>query len=97
MPLREYAYILYPLAGCLIVYMPYDTGHKVMMGDAGSNAIGMSLGFYYCIGALLHQKIVLTIALILLHIAAEKYSFTVIIARNRVLKLIDGIGNKRSD
>jgi hypothetical protein len=36
------------------------------------------------------------VLLILLHFAAEKYSFTGFIARNRMLRLIDELGNKRS-
>lgn len=67
-----------------------------MMGDAGSNAIGLSLGLNYCVGAALHHRVAVLVLLILLHFAAEKYSFTGFIARNRMLRLIDELGNKRS-
>ncbi|HOO12290.1 MAG TPA: glycosyl transferase [Bacillota bacterium] len=96
MPVRAHAYILYPPAGCLVAYLPYDAKRKGMMGDAGSNAIGLSLGLYYCMGAVLHHKVAVMVLLILLHFAAEKYSFTGFIARNRMLRLIDELGNKRS-
>lgn len=96
MPVRAHAYILYPLAGCLVAYLPYDAKRMGMMGDAGSNAIGLSLGLYYCVGAAMNHKVVALMLLILLHVAAEKYSFTGFIARNRMLRLIDELGNKRS-
>jgi len=96
MPVRAHAYILYPLAGCLVAYLPYDANRIGMMGDAGSNAIGLSLGLYYCVGAAMNHKVAALMLLILLHIAAEKYSFTGFIARNRMLRLIDELGNKRS-
>ena len=96
MPVRAHAYILYPLAGCLVAYLPYDANRIGMMGDAGSNAIGLSLGLYYCVGAAMNHKVVALMLLILLHVAAEKYSFTGFIARNRMLRLIDELGNKRS-
>jgi hypothetical protein len=96
MPARAHAYILYPPAGCLAAYLPYDAKRKGMMGDAGANAIGLSLGLYYCVGAALHHKVTALVLLILLHLAAEKFSFTGFIARNRMLRLIDELGNKRS-
>jgi UDP-GlcNAc:undecaprenyl-phosphate GlcNAc-1-phosphate transferase len=97
MPVMEHTYILLPAAGCLTAYLPYDTRRRGMMGDAGSNALGISLGVYYCIGASMYQKIIITSVLIMLHIAAEKISLTGVIDRSRVLKFIDGIGIKRSD
>lgn len=95
MPARAHAYLLYPLAGCLVAYLPYDAKRKGMMGDAGSNAIGLSLGLYYSLGAVLHHKVAVLVMLILLHFAAEKYSFTGFIAKSRMLRLIDELGNKR--
>lgn len=93
---REHWYVLYPLAGGLAAYLPYEMGRKGMLGDAGSNGVGAALGIYYCLGTGLVQKALIVTVLVLLHIAAEKFSFTKFINRNRILRYIDGVGNKGS-
>ncbi len=89
---RGYGYILAPLAGSLAAYLPVDIKRKGMMGDAGSNVLGVVLGLYCCLGTQMHQKAVILLLLVLLQLASEKYSFTKVIYRNRVLRYMDALG-----
>ena len=93
---RDHWSVLSPLAGGLATYIPYEMGRKGMMGDAGSNGIGVSLGLYYCLGTKLYPKVAIVAVLVLLHILSEKYSITTFINRNKILRYIDGFGNKGS-
>lgn len=88
----QYYYLLLPLAGGLIAYLPMDIKGRGMMGDAGSNALGMALGIYYCLGTEMQQKPILLAVLVLLQVVSEKYSFTKIIDRNKILRYIDCLG-----
>ena len=69
----EYNFILYSIYGILFIYFPIDLKAKAMMGDVGSNVIGMTLGIY-CVftQTILARSIYLSI-LIVIHILAEKY------------------------
>jgi UDP-GlcNAc:undecaprenyl-phosphate/decaprenyl-phosphate GlcNAc-1-phosphate transferase len=86
--------LVYPLIilGCLIAYLPKDLQAQTMMGDTGSNTLGITIGFT---AVLVLPQPILYIYLALLigfHILTEKYSLTKIIDKNKVLKFIDGIG-----
>jgi len=87
-----YSYLLFPLAGSLAAYIPVDFKGKGMMGDVGSNILGISMGIYYSLITGITAKVLIVSALILLHLIAERYSFTDIIYKNRILSFIDGLG-----
>lgn len=91
-PLEDYK-IISLTAGILLAYLPYDLQSMVMLGDSGSNCLGMIAGL------ILLQlpdvvKISLVLIFLLLHIVAEKLSFTRIIEGNALLRLIDRWGQK---
>lgn len=84
--------LLAPILGALLAYLPYDLKAAVMMGDAGSNVLGLILG-YFCIAFLpLPMRIGTLVFLILLHIYTEKYSLTKTIEQNSILRAIDNWG-----
>jgi UDP-N-acetylmuramyl pentapeptide phosphotransferase/UDP-N-acetylglucosamine-1-phosphate transferase len=87
-----YSYLLLPLAGSLIACIPTDIRGRGMMGDAGSNALGIALGLYYCLGTVIYQKTVILAVLVVLQCVSEKYSFSSIINRNKILRYVDGLG-----
>ncbi len=87
-----YCYLLFPLTGSILAYMPVDFKGKGMMGDVGSNILGISMGIYFSLAAGITAKGWTAAALILIHLFAEKYSFTDLINRNRLLRFIDGLG-----
>lgn len=81
-----------PLAGIILGYFPYDLSAKCMMGDAGSNVIGMSMGILAASAFEVYTKILILILLIAVHIYTEKYSLTDLINKNRFLSFLDELG-----
>lgn len=75
-----------------LAYLPYDIKAKAMMGDTGSNVLGLTLGIYVVLSQILYIKIAYLLLLIFLHILAEKKSISKIIENNKILKYIDEIG-----
>lgn len=79
------------LAGALIL-LPDDLKGKAMLGDSGANLLGFTCGYaiavygswiLLCSGAIL---------LLLLHVVAERSSFTIWIERFAILRWIDRLG-----
>ncbi len=83
--------LLFGLIGSSLAYMPYDLKAKSMMGDVGSNILGISLGIA-CISAGFYTRVVIFVLLLLVHVYTEKYSLTKTIEKNRILKYFDEIG-----
>jgi len=63
-----------------------------MMGDAGSNVLGASVGFLAASAFSLYTKIAILACLIGVHIFTEKYSLTELIEKNSFLKYLDNLG-----
>lgn len=82
---------VYGLTGSVAAYIPYDLKAKSMMGDVGSNILGISLGIL-CATNSSSIRIIALIFLVLFHIYTEKYSLTDTIEGNQFLKYIDRIG-----
>lgn len=80
--------------GCLIAFLPFDLRGKVMMGDTGSNILGITLGIASTVTFHLYIRIVILLLLVIIHIIAEKYSITKIIENNRVLNFLDMLGRR---
>lgn len=85
--------LLYPLAGAVGAYAVYDFQGKAMMGDTGSNVIGLALGLAMMAGAR-EIRIGTVILLVFLHLVSERYSFSQLINGNKVLFLLDRLGRK---
>ncbi|MTI48179.1 glycosyltransferase [Sporosalibacterium faouarense] len=85
-------FILFSAIGTMLVYFPYDIKAKSMMGDIGSNSLGITLGFYCGVSNPIKIKLVYLAILVLLHITAEIVSFTKIINKNRMLNYFDNLG-----
>ncbi|MBO8137790.1 MAG: hypothetical protein H0Z40_06610 [Desulfotomaculum sp.] len=86
---------LLPLAlvsGSLLAYLPWDLKARAMMGDTGSNALGLVIGFSAAWSFDELPKLVFLIMLILFHLFTEKYSLTEIIAGNKILNYLDKMG-----
>ncbi len=94
-PRREEVFYLSAVAGSLLAYLPADLRAKAMMGDAGSNALGAALGMTAAWTLDLKLKALFLAVLVLLHLLAEKYSLTGIIAANRVLDYLDRLGRRQ--
>jgi len=80
--------------GSILAYIPYDLRARVMMGDTGSNALGVALGLVAVWVLTPPVKLGYLIVLTALNLLAEKYSLTAIIANNRVLSYLDRLWRK---
>ncbi|MGE5396893.1 MAG: hypothetical protein ACM3MK_05075 [Chitinophagales bacterium] len=96
LPLAYFAwdqYLLFiPLFGAVLAYFRYDLKARAMMGDTGSNVLGVTLGVMTVYGLGFTARLAVLAALILLHLYTEKYSITKTIEKSRVLKTIDMLG-----
>ncbi len=76
----------------VLAYFNYDLKAKAMMGDTGSNVLGISIGILMAFGYTLNVRLGWLVFLILIHIFTEKFSLTKIIENNKVLNFIDRLG-----
>ncbi len=90
----EAFFMIAPLLGAVLWYLPGDLGGRVMLGDAGSNALGFTLGFLSIMHLSLPAKSILLILLLLIHLYTEKYSLSTVIEKNNFLRWIDRIGRE---
>lgn len=88
----QFEYLIFSFFGIILIYFPMDLKAKAMMGDVGSNVLGITLGIYCSLSNGLIIKVIYLLILIIIHIIAEKYSFTKIIENNKILKFIDDLG-----
>lgn len=66
-----------------------DRRARVMLGDAGSNALGAVLGTAFALELSSVAKVCVLVCMVGIHAYAEKYSISSLIERNRVLRSID--------
>ena len=90
--INEYNFLLYSFYGILVIYFPLDLKANAMMGDVGSNVLGITLGIYCALTHTLVEKSVYLLILIAIHIMAERISFSQVIENNKVLNFIDNLG-----
>ena len=76
----------------VLAYFNFDLKAKAMMGDTGSNVLGISIGILMVLGYTLKVRIVWLVFLVLIHLLTEKFSLTKIIEKNKVLNFIDRLG-----
>ncbi|MEW5953043.1 MAG: hypothetical protein AB1815_04695 [Bacillota bacterium] len=83
------------IAGSLLAYLGADLRARAMMGDAGSNSLGLVLGLTAVWSLALPGQLVYLGVLVFFHLLTEKYSLTRIIAGNRVLNYLDLLGRDK--
>jgi hypothetical protein len=85
-----------PVMGAALGLLPEDLGERLMLGDAGANALGAALG----LGAVLTlgpgARLVLTGALLILNVAADVVSFSKVIRNTPALDRLDQIGRLKA-
>ncbi|MGL5694463.1 MAG: glycosyl transferase [Peptostreptococcaceae bacterium] len=76
----------------VLAYFNWDLKAKAMMGDTGSNVLGISIGILITFGYSFNIRLGWLVFLVLIHILTEKYSLTKIIENNKILNFIDKLG-----
>ncbi|MCB5558486.1 phospho-N-acetylmuramoyl-pentapeptide-transferase [Anaerosalibacter bizertensis] len=87
-----FSFILFSFFGILIKYLPMDLKAKCMMGDVGSNTLGLTLGVYCAYTHSLNSKIIYLTILIIVQMLSEAISFSKVIEENKFLRFIDNLG-----
>ncbi|PKQ28165.1 MAG: hypothetical protein CVT63_04155 [Candidatus Anoxymicrobium japonicum] len=69
-----------------------DLAERFMLGDAGSNVLGATIGLAVAVGAGWWWRLEALAFLLLMNALSEKFSFSSIIASNRALNWLDSLG-----
>lgn len=88
------------LNGAALLYLRYDLNEVCMLGDTGSNILGITLGYYSVQFFGMSARFLLLALLVSLNIMSERMSISDLINRSRVLSYIDSIGkvaNRKGD
>jgi len=89
--------LLAALLGVVLCYFPVDLKARVMMGDAGSNVLGLALGYLSVTSLSLTARLGVLLFLIAIHIYTEKFSLTTTIEKNVLLRSIDQLGRGKAN
>ncbi|TYO95607.1 hypothetical protein [Desulfallas thermosapovorans] len=81
--------------GTLLAFLPADLKARAMMGDAGSNTLGIVIGLTAAVSLEGYYRTGYLTVLVILHIITEKYSLTQIISRNIILNYLDMLGREK--
>lgn len=84
--------LVLPLLGAVVYYLPSDLKARAMMGDAGSNVLGLALGFWAAAYMPQTARLVMLVLLIGVHWYTERYSLTETIEKVKILRVIDQLG-----
>lgn len=79
----------------LLFYLPYELKEKCIMGDIGSNVLGILLGIIIAASKSFLLKIIVLSFIAIAQIYAEKKSISYLIEGNSILKFIDMIGREK--
>lgn len=86
---REVMMLIVP---AVLAYFYFDLRALTMMGDAGSNVLGVSIGVFIVSYFDLPVQLVSLVLLVAIHVLTEKFSLTKIIENNRFLNYVDKLG-----
>jgi UDP-GlcNAc:undecaprenyl-phosphate/decaprenyl-phosphate GlcNAc-1-phosphate transferase len=81
--------------GAAVATLPADVTETVMIGDCGANALGSLLGWALAHGLRRPGRVTALVGVVGLTLASERVSFTDVIAGNRWLAALDGLGRAR--
>ncbi len=80
--------------GATLAVLPADLGERVMLGDAGANALGALVGLRLATGPSRGRRAALLAAITALTLASEKVSFTKVIEATPGLRELDRLGRR---
>lgn len=97
LPLSFYVAPAMSVAAVALVLFPGDLREKFMIGDAGSNVLGAVVGLGLVLGLDFWWRLGVLLFLVLVTLLSEKFSFSRVIERNRVLNWLDELGRQRRE
>lgn len=83
---------LAPLMGSVVGILPDDLRERVMLGDAGANALGAAMGVAAVLSMGPTGRVITLGVLVALNLLAEAFSFSRVIQRVPPLRLLDELG-----
>jgi hypothetical protein len=90
-------YLVAPIGAIALAFAPLDFGGRAMMGDVGSNSLGMVAGIALAWAMPMWGKLVLAAALVGIHLYGERRSLSDFIARAPALRWLDALGRADND
>ena len=85
-----------PVMGAALGLLPEDLGERLMLGDAGANALGAALGLAAVLTLGPGARLLLTGALLILNVAADVVSFSKVIRNTPALDRLDQLGRVKA-
>ena len=85
-----------PVMGAALGLLPEDLGERLMLGDAGANALGAALGLAAVLTLGPAARLVLTAALLGLNVVADLISFSKVIRTTPALDRLDRLGRLKA-
>lgn len=85
------------LFSIVLVVFFQDVRAKIMLGDSGSNMIGMHLGIWYAVYFPLMGQVITLFLLIILHVYTERFSLSQWIEQKPLLRKIDLWGREGTE
>ena len=89
--------LIAPLLGAVLYYFYFDLKALAMMGDAGSNVLGLLLGYLAAAFLPMTFRIGVLLFLIAIHLFTEKYSISSTIERVGTFRFFDQLGRSQSN
>ncbi len=77
-----------------LAFLPFDLGEEAMLGDVGSNVLGISIGLIALWTLPIYLKTVIVLILLYLHWYAETRSFSQLIKSQKFLYKLDQLGRE---
>jgi UDP-N-acetylmuramyl pentapeptide phosphotransferase/UDP-N-acetylglucosamine-1-phosphate transferase len=87
---------LAPVMGAALGLLSEDLGERLMLGDAGANALGAALGLAALLTLGPGARLILTAALLALNVAADVISFSQVIRKTPALDRLDQLGRQKA-
>ena len=81
--------------GAMVGLLAFDLREELMLGDAGSNVIGATLGFGLVVTTGVTAWIVVLVVLVVLNVLSERVSFSHVIDAVGPFRAIDRVGRRR--
>ncbi|HEV8626282.1 MAG TPA: hypothetical protein VG034_17670 [Acidimicrobiia bacterium] len=91
------AVALGPVMGAALGLLPEDLGERLMLGDAGANALGAALGLAALLTLSPGARLIVTGVLLVLNVAADLISFSKVIRNTPALDRLDRLGRLRAE